>query len=94
MSTCGKLICPRGRGGSAGTSAFRPLRFCDRHPFAGAHPDQIGLKLGHHSQDVEQEPAYGASRVVAAAAETKHHPFGRQLVGDVPRIGKGAGFTC
>lgn len=48
------------------------------------------LKLGHHSQDVEQQPAYRVSRVVAVATETKHYPFGSQLVGNVPGIRKGA----
>ena len=71
--------------------AFQPpLRLCDRHALAGAHPDQVRLKLGHHSQDVEQQPAYRVSRIVGAAAETEHYPFGCQLIGDVPGIGKGA----
>jgi len=58
---------------------------------SGARPDQIRLELGHHSQDVEQQPAYRVGRVVTAAAETKHSPFGRQLIGNVPGIRKGAG---
>ena len=57
----------------------------------GARPVQIRFELGHHSQDVEQQPAYRVGRVVTVAAETKHNPFGRELIGNVPGIGKGAG---
>ena len=36
----------------------------DSHAFAGPHPDQVGLKLGDHGEDVEQQPTYGVGGVM------------------------------
>lgn len=63
-----------------------PLRFGDRHSLAGAHPDHVRFELGHHSQDVEQQPAYRISRVEGASAKTEHHPLARQLLGRPPLL--------
>lgn len=60
----------------------------DLHAFAGAHPDQIGLELGDHRQDVEQQPA---DRVVHRAAEVELDGTPGELVGDRARVRKRSG---
>jgi hypothetical protein len=55
----------------------------DGHPFSGAHADEVGLELGDHGQDVEQQSADRVGGVVDRAAEVERDLAGRQLVGDV-----------
>lgn len=60
---------------------------CDLESFAGAHADQVGLGLGDHRQDVEEESTDGVGRVMDRAAEAQLHLAGRELVDDVARVG-------
>ncbi len=41
------------------------------HTFAGAGPDEVGLELCDHGQDVEQESAYRVGRVADRPAEVE-----------------------
>lgn len=60
----------------------------DGHPFAGAHADQVGLKLGDHAEHVEQQPPDGVGGVADAAAEAEGLALVGELSGDVAGIGQ------
>jgi hypothetical protein len=63
----------------------------DLHPLARAQPDQVGLELSDHRQDVEQQPPDRIGRVVHGGAERELHLAAGQLVGDGTRVRQRAG---
>jgi alpha-beta hydrolase superfamily lysophospholipase len=68
--------------------ALQPaLRLRDLHAFDGAQPDQVGLELGHHGEDVEQQPSDGVGGVIDRPAEAEADLPCGQFVGDRPSVG-------
>ena len=65
----------------------------DRHALARAGVDEVGLELGHHAEDVEQQSADGVDGVVDRSPEVQRDALLRQLVRDVRRIAQRAGET-
>jgi hypothetical protein len=63
----------------------------DGHPFAGAHPDQVGFGFCDHTEHVEQQPADRVARVIDTAAEAERDTFPREFVRDIARVRKGSG---
>jgi len=61
--------------------------FGDGHPFTGTGPGEVGLELGDHGQDGEQQPADGVGGVVDRAAEVELDAAGGELVDDVAGVG-------
>lgn len=63
-----EMALPRGAelGLPAAEVAFR---FRDLHSFARSGADEVGLELGHHREDVEQQPADGVVRQTGSATE-------------------------
>jgi hypothetical protein len=59
----------------------------DLHPLDRAEPDQVGLELGHHGEDVEQQLPDRVCGVIDRPAETEADLPGREFVGDGPGIG-------
>src|SRR5699024_2713631 len=84
------------RGRELGLLAFEfALGSGDANAFAGAQADEVRLKLGHHAEHVEQQPADGVVGVADAASETERHFLDGELVRDVPRVRERAGQpTC
>ena len=81
-------------GGELGLLAPQPaLGAGDLHPFARAHPDQVGLELGDHRQHVEQQPADRVARIMNRAADAQAHLPARQLLDDVASVGHRARQT-
>jgi hypothetical protein len=75
-----------------GLLAAQPaLGFRDGHALAGARPGEVGLELGDHRQDGEQQPADRVGGIVDGPAEVQADAAGRQLVDDVSGIRDGAG---
>ncbi|AOX66225.1 hypothetical protein BJK06_11070 [Curtobacterium sp. BH-2-1-1] len=62
------------------------FRFRDLHSFARSGADEVGLELGHHREDVEQQPANGVVRVVDGAADVELDVLGGEFVDDVLRV--------
>jgi hypothetical protein len=54
-------------------------------PLARARTYEIGLELGDHRQQVEQQPPDRIGRVVDGAAEIEPHAAPGEVVGDVAR---------
>src|SRR3954451_19207708 len=72
-----------------GLFATQPtLGLGDLHALDRAKPDQVGLELSHHRQDVEQQPPDRVARVVDRAAEREADLPRGELVGDRPGIGQ------
>lgn len=58
------------RGGELGlATAELACGFGDRHILTGAGTDEVGLELGHHAEDVKQQPANGVCWVVDRSPE-------------------------
>ncbi|OII34062.1 hypothetical protein BIV02_08245 [Curtobacterium sp. MMLR14_014] len=64
------------------------FRFRDLHAFARSRADEVGLELGHHREDVEQQAADGVVRVVDGAADVELDVLGGEFVDDVFRVSK------
>ena len=60
----------------------------DLHPFARASSNEVGLELGHHREDVEQQPADRIVGVVNGTADVELDVLRGQLVDDVLRVSK------
>jgi hypothetical protein len=67
-------------------AAQTTLGLGDLHPLARAQPDQVGLELSDHRQDVEQQPPDRIGRVVHGGAERELDLAAVQLVGDGTRV--------
>jgi hypothetical protein len=67
------------------------FRFGYLHSFACSGADEIGFELGHHSEDVEQQPPNPVGRVVHGATDAELHALDRQFVDDVFRVPEGTG---
>ena len=53
------------RGGEFRLAATEPAGgLGDRHALPGAGPNEVSFELGHHAEDIEQEPADGIGGVV------------------------------
>ena len=63
----------------------------DGHAFACPHPDQVGLELGDHREDVEQQPADRVGGVVDGAAEAEADVLRGEFVDDVAGVGQRSG---
>jgi len=63
------------------------------HPFPGPEADEVGLELGHHGQDVEQQPPDRVGGVADRSAQVQADLTGGELVGDRPGVRQGAGET-
>jgi hypothetical protein len=60
------------RGAEFGLPAVEvAFRFRDLHSFARSGSDEVGLELGHHREDVEQQPTDGVVRVVDGATDVE-----------------------
>ena len=59
----------------------------DRHPLAGAHPQQVNLEFGERGQDVEEHPAHRIGGVIDGAADREPHAASGQRVADCSRVG-------
>jgi len=82
------------RGGELGLAAAELASgLGDRHAFPGAGTDEVGLELGHHAQDVEQQPADRVGGVVDRSPEVQGNALLGQLVGDVGRVSQRPGET-
>src|SRR5699024_12402997 len=74
------------RGRELGLLAFEfALGSGDANAFAGAQADEGRLKLGHHAEHVEQQPADGVVGVVDAASGTERPSPGGERDRDTPR---------
>ena len=60
--------------------------FGDKHPFACSRTDEIGFELGHHGENVEQQPTNRVGRVVHGPADAELDAFDREFVDEVLRI--------
>jgi len=78
------LLLRRRQLGLAASELAGGLR--DGHALTRAGPDEIGLKLSDHAEDVEQEPTDGVGGVVDRSPEVQGDALLRQLVCDVGRI--------
>jgi hypothetical protein len=58
------------------------------HALDRAKPNQVGLELRDHREDVEQQPPDRVGRVIDRAAERKADLARGELVGDRPGIGQ------
>lgn len=58
----------------------------DRHPFAGAHADQVAFEFGKGREDVEEHLTHGVERIVNRYANLQLNPPALQLIGDCPCI--------
>ena len=63
----------------------------DRHALAGTGADEVGLELGDHAENGEQQPADGVGRVLDRSPEVQGDARLRQLVRDVRRVTERAG---
>jgi len=77
--------------GSLSTESASAFGFRDLHTFPGSGADQVGLELGNHGEDIEQEPSDGAFGVVDRSADAEFHVLGAEFVNDVFGVAKG---TC
>ena len=59
----------------------------DRHPLAGAHPNQVDLELGERGQNIEEQLPHRVVGVVDLTAERQRHPTLGKGVTDVSGIG-------
>ena len=77
------------RGGELGFAAAELAGgLGDRHTLVSAGTDQVGLELGHHAEDVKQEPVDGVGRIVGRSPEVQGNALLCQLVRDVGRVGQ------
>ena len=63
----------------------------DLHPFTRTEPDQVGLELSHHGQNVEQQSTDGVGGVVDRPAQREADLPGGEFVGDGAGVGQGPG---
>jgi hypothetical protein len=61
------------------------------HPLSGSQPDEVGFELSHHGQDIEEQASDRIIWVVDRATEVETRLSDRELVGNGPCIGEGAG---
>lgn len=61
-------------------------RLGEFHSLARTHTDEVGFKLGHHRQHVEEKPTDGVVGVVNGATQFELHPASRELVDDVSSV--------
>ena len=66
-----------------------PLRFGDLHSFASSEPNEVGLKLGNHGEDVEEQSSDGIGGIVDGPTQVQTHRSNRKFVGDRPCIREG-----
>ncbi|WP_425479057.1 hypothetical protein, partial [Xanthomonas populi] len=59
---------------------------CNRHPFTGAHTDQVSLKRCEGRHDVEKHLPHRVCRVVHACAEGKLYPAFYQRIRNIARV--------
>ena len=69
----------------------RPLALATFIALPGAQPDQVGLELSHHRQDVAQQPPDRVSWIVDRPTQRQADPPGGELIGDCTGIGQGPG---
>ena len=75
-----------------GLLAAQPaLGFRHLHALAGAEPDEVRLELGHHGENVEQQPTDDVGRVADRATEREADLPCGEFVGDRPCVGQGPG---
>ena len=75
-----------------GLLATQPaLGLGDLHALAGAEPDQVGLELGDHGKDIEQQSADRVGGVIDRPAQAQADLPGGELVGDRSGVGQGPG---
>jgi hypothetical protein len=67
------------------------FRFGYLHSFACSGADEIGFELGHHSEDVEQQPPNRVCRVVHGSTDAELHTLDLEPVDDVFRVPEGTG---
>jgi hypothetical protein len=58
------------------------LCLSDLHALAGAQLDQVGLELGNHGEDVEQQPADRVGGVINRRTQGEADLAGGEFVGD------------
>jgi hypothetical protein len=68
-----------------------PFGFGHLHSLSGSQPDEIGFELSHHGQDIEEQASDRVIWVVDRTTEVETHLADRELVGNCPCIGEGAG---
>jgi hypothetical protein len=75
-----------------GLLAAQPaLGLGDPHALAGTEPDQVGLELSNHREDIEQQPADRIGGVIDRPAQAQADLAGGELVGDRSGVGQGPG---
>src|SRR5450759_4480435 len=68
-----------------------PLGFGHLHALSGPQSDEIGFELGHHGEDIEEQPPDRIVRIVDGPAQVEVHLADGELVGDRSCIGEGPG---
>jgi hypothetical protein len=72
-------------------AAESTLGLGELHALAWTQPDQVGLELSSHRQDVEQQPPDCVGGVVDRPFQTQTDLPGRELVGNRSGVGQGLG---
>jgi hypothetical protein len=71
----------------------RPLPLATFMPSRVRRPDQVGLELGHHGKDVEQQSADRIGWVIDRPAQAQADLSSGELSGDRSGVGQGPGQT-
>ena len=65
-----------------------PLGFGHLHALSGPQSDEIGFELGHHGEDIEEQPPDRIVRIVDGPAQVEAHLADGELVAAAcPRAG-------
>jgi hypothetical protein len=68
-------------------AAEAALGLGDLHALARARAPDVGLDLGDHGPDVEEQPSHRVGGVVDRAAEVEAHLAAREVLDDVAGVG-------
>lgn len=66
-----------------------PLGLRHLHSFACSEPNEVGLELGNHGEDVEEQSSDGIGGIVDGPTQVETHLSNRKFVGDRPCIREG-----
>src|SRR5664280_2043609 len=66
-----------------------PLGLRDLHALASPQPNEIGLELGNHGENVEEQPSDGIGGIVDRPTQIETHLSNREFVGDRPCVREG-----
>jgi len=67
------------------------LGFCHFHSFPGPQPNEVGLELGNHGEDVEEESSDRIGGIVDGPTQIETYLANREFVGDRSCVREGPG---